>query len=76
MGKKYGRLTSDADITTGTEYGGVDGMIQPPPHVPGNHSEDMLRQVYQTNPSAGAIQYKDGTTDVEDQPIPATKKIV
>jgi hypothetical protein len=27
-------LTNTEDYTTGTEFGGVAGMVQPPPHVP------------------------------------------
>jgi hypothetical protein len=71
---QYGNLTSSAKIESGTEYGGVDGVIQPPPHVA--NSREMLMQVYQTDPAAGAIKYLDGHTDAEHQPIPETKKIV
>ena len=73
---KYSRLISDTPISKGTEYGGVDGIIQPPPHNPADHPADMLKMAYQTNPAAGAIIYKDGSTDVETQPVPETKKIV
>lgn len=75
MGKKYGNLTSDTDYRDGTEFGGVDGMIQPPPHDVANVPHEQLKQIYQTDPAAGMIQYQDGHTDVEDQPIPVTKKI-
>lgn len=72
---KYGRLTSDTDYRKGTEYGGVDGQIQPPPHSPANHPREQLAQIYQINPAAGAIKYRDGSVDIQDQPVPETKKI-
>lgn len=75
MGKKYGNLTSDTDYTTGSEFGGVDGLIQPPPHDVVNSPSEQLMQIYQTDPAAGMIQYADGHTDVETQPVPVTKKI-
>jgi hypothetical protein len=74
VGKKYGRLTSDVDIQKGTEYGGVDGMIQPPPHSVANVPREGLLQAYQTNPSVG-VAYRDGSIESDDQPIPETKKI-
>ena len=72
---RYGKLTSEAKPETGTEYGGVDGLIQPPPHDPVNVPRESLAQIYATNPAAGAITYVDGSTDVETEPIPITKKI-
>jgi hypothetical protein len=70
------RLTSKKNYTKGSEFGGVDGMIQPLPHgtetLP---SHETLKLVYQTDKEAGAIKYRDGSTVEDDQPIPETKRI-
>ena len=75
MADKYGRLTSNKDIRKGSEFGGVDNIIAPPPHDPRNRPNETLMQIYQTDPAAGVLQYLDGHIDVETQPIPETKKI-
>lgn len=72
---KYGRLISNSDPKTGTEYGGVDRIIQPPPHDVKDKPAEGLMQMYQTNPAAGAIPYADGSVTAEDQPIPDSKKL-
>lgn len=41
-------LVSDVDYRTGTEFGGVAGMIQPPPHVP--TASERLRMTYAIDP--------------------------
>lgn len=74
MGTKYGRLVSDRDPNTGTEYGGVDGVIQPPPHTD-LMAHEKLMQFSQLNKEAGAITYRDGSSEAETQPIPETTKI-
>lgn len=72
---KYGRLISNTDYRKGSEMGGVDRPIAPPPHDPANVPRETLAMVYQTDPAAGQIKYLDGHTDVETEPIPVTKKI-
>lgn len=71
QGKKYGRLTSDVDYRSGSEYGGVDNQIAPPPHDPSTSEVDTLKQMYQTNPSGN---FPVGM-NLDDQPVPQTKKI-
>jgi len=66
------KLISNKSTTRGSEYGGVEGMIQPPPHKP--TPPEKLKLIYQTNPYADA-QYADGTTVVDDVPIPETQQI-
>jgi hypothetical protein len=73
---KYGRLISNRDPKLGSEYGGVDRPIQPPPHNPQDVPRETLMMIYATNENSGAVFYKDGSTPVEDQPIPETKRIV
>lgn len=41
-------LVSEEDYRTGTEFGGVDGLIQPPPHVP--DAAERLHMVYAIDP--------------------------
>lgn len=37
---------SETDYRTGSEFGGVDGLIQPPPHVPtASERLMMIRQI-------------------------------
>jgi hypothetical protein len=47
-------LVSQVDPEQGSEFGGVPGMIQPPPHEP--TSSEKLKQLYQV-----------GTQDLETQ---------
>jgi hypothetical protein len=75
MGNKYGNLVSDSDPQKGTEFGGVDGLIQPPPHTTDRYSaSEKLMQFGQLNKEAGAITYRDGTTEIETQPIPESSR--
>lgn len=71
QGTRYGRLTSDTDYRLGTEYGGVDNIIQPPPHTVNDKPNEMLMQMYQTNPSAN---FPAGS-NLDDQPIPQTQAV-
>lgn len=41
-------LTPTTDYREGSEYGGVGGLVQPPPHVP--TASERLRQVYAIDP--------------------------
>lgn len=41
-------LVSDEDYRTGSEFGGVVGLIQPPPHVP--TASERLRMIYAIDP--------------------------
>jgi len=70
------RLISDTPYTKGTEFGGVDNIIQPLPHgtetLPSKETRMLMMQ---TTPHAGAIKYKDGSVDVEDQRVPDTKRV-
>lgn len=71
----YGRLSSASNTKRGSEYGGVDNIIQPPPHDPRNKPREGLMQMYQTNPASGMV-YADGSTETDDQPVPETQQIV
>ena len=42
-------LTATEHYTAGTEFGGVAGLVQPPPHVPTAH--ERLMQVYAIDPT-------------------------
>lgn len=35
-----------------SEFGGVPGLIQPPPHDPADSASETLMQVYATEPAA------------------------
>lgn len=76
MADKYGKLISNQDPKRGSEYGGVDRPIQPPPHDPANVPHETLMMIQATNPNAGGVFYADGSTPEETQPIPETKRIV
>lgn len=41
-------LTPTTTYREGSEYGGVPGLVQPPPHVP--TASERLRQVYAISP--------------------------
>jgi hypothetical protein len=41
-------LVSTEDPATGSEFGGVAGLIQPPPHVPS--ASERLRMIYAIDP--------------------------
>lgn len=41
-------LVSTEDYRTGTEFGGVGGLIQPPPHVP--TASERLSMIYAIDP--------------------------
>lgn len=41
-------LVSEEDIVTGSEFGGVAGLIQPPPHNP--TASERLHMVYAIDP--------------------------
>jgi len=41
-------LVSDEDYRTGSEFGGVGGLIQPPPHVP--TESERLHMIYAIDP--------------------------
>lgn len=42
-------LVSEEDYRTGTEFGGVAGLIQPAPHVP--TASERLHMIYAIDPS-------------------------
>lgn len=41
-------LVSEEDYRTGSEFGGVGGLIQPPPHVP--KASERLHMIYAIDP--------------------------
>jgi len=49
-------LVSTEDPATGSEFGGVRGLIQPPPHVP--TASERLRMIY-------AIDHNDDGTQTD-----------
>ena len=56
----------------GSEYGGVDGLIAPPPHDVADYPTETLMTMYGTNPAAGFPDGQNGET--QDMP-PETKKV-
>lgn len=42
-------LVSDVNYREGSEYGGVAGLIQPPPHVP--NATERLHMIYAIDPT-------------------------
>lgn len=42
-------LVSDTHYSQGSEFGGVDGLIQPPPHVP--TAGERLSMIYAIDPT-------------------------
>ena len=42
-------IVSQEDYRTGSEFGGVAGLIQPPPHVP--TASERLHMIYAIDPS-------------------------
>lgn len=63
---------SRKDPRRGSEYGGVEGLIQPPPHEVVNSPTETLMVIYGTNAAAGFPNGRNPET--EDLP-PATKKV-
>jgi hypothetical protein len=53
------------DPQKGSEYGGVPGLIQPPPHE--LTAKDKLKMLYQTLPEVG---YIDGQNPIDIQEVP------
>jgi hypothetical protein len=47
-------LVSEEDYQTGSEFGGVAGMIQPAPHVPS--SSERLAMIYAIDPTDDGLQ--------------------
>lgn len=39
------------DPNRGSEYGGVPGLVQPPPHEPSGSAQEKLLGIYQTDPA-------------------------
>lgn len=70
------RLISDVPYTRGTEFGGVDNIIQPLPHgtetLPAHETRMLMTQI---NKEAGAITYADGSVELETQRVPETKRV-
>jgi hypothetical protein len=70
------RLISDVPYTRGTEFGGVDNIIQPLPHgtetLPAHETRMLMMQI---NREAGAITYADGSVELETQRVPESKRL-
>ena len=47
-------LVSEEDYRDGSEFGGVGGLIQPPPHVPS--SSERLSMIYAIDPTDDGTQ--------------------
>lgn len=47
-------LVSTDDYRTGSEFGGVGGLIQPPPHVP--TAQERLHMIYAIDPADDGLQ--------------------
>jgi len=47
-------LVSEEDWRKGTEFGGVDGVIQPPPHVP--TASERLSMIYAIDPTDTGVE--------------------
>ena len=47
-------LVSDEDYRTGSEFGGVAGLIQPGPHVP--MASERLSMIYAIDPTDDGLQ--------------------
>jgi hypothetical protein len=47
-------LVSEDDYRKGTEFGGVGGLIQPPPHVP--TARERLSMIYAIDPADDGLQ--------------------
>lgn len=56
------------DISKGTEFGGVNGMIQPLPHEP--NASETLNLIYHTEPDP-AYRPEHDLDDV----VPATRRV-
>lgn len=68
FGTKHGRpwmKQSTADPAKGSEYGGVEGLIAPPPHDIKDSAHEQLMLMYNTDPA-------DETSGAE---LPPTKKV-
>lgn len=59
-----------------SEYGGVPGMIQPPPHDPADSAYETMYLMKNTNP-AGVVDEagKNYVADDTDPEVPPTKRL-
>lgn len=63
------------DPNKGSEYGGVGGRIQPPPHDPTDVASEILGLTYGTNPSGITSGQRVMTPDETDPVVPQTRRI-
>lgn len=65
-------LFSGETFDSGSEYGGVGGLIQPPPHDPRDEAKEQLMLIYNSHPGG---QTPDGrvTSPDPDDVIPETQ---
>lgn len=62
------------DPNKGSEFGGVAGRIQPPPHDPADHPSEVLGLIYSTNPAGDTSQPR-YTPDPNDPTVPPTQRL-
>lgn len=62
------------DPNRGSEFGGVGGRIQPPPHDPADSASETLGMIYATNP-AGDTSQPIYTPDENDVLPPASQQL-
>lgn len=63
------------DPNRGSEYGGVPGRIQPPPHDPADSASETLGLLYATNPDGDTRDGRVWVGDDRDPIVPPTRRI-
>lgn len=63
------------DPNRGSEYGGVPGRIQPPPHDPADSASETLGLMYQTNPDGLVDGPRTQIPDDSDPLVPQTRRL-
>jgi hypothetical protein len=60
------------DYRKGSEYGGVEGLIQPPPHDPADSPSETRMMMFRMNPAA---DFPAGLNLDTQEPPPDTKRV-
>jgi hypothetical protein len=60
------------DYRKGSEFGGVEGLIQPAPHDPADVPFEVRSMMVRTNPASG---FPDGLNPETREEPPSTKRI-
>lgn len=63
------------DPNRGSEFGGVPGRIQPPPHDPADSASETLGLIYGTNPAGETAGNRTFVPDPDDPEVPTTMRI-